>query len=434
MNEEMRKKEEWTLGLQFFLSSRLRTAPYTAASRSYPQISVPSMVPNTQYLLDGIVWSFNDHPEWAADAWPYVQNYLRDAAERFAEEVNQLNTAIAVRQRQTAGREANAPDTAAAAALLAANSRIERERSYRAHAAVQDVYLAFCVVDALLKGCAAPPVPRPRSKADASHSPSLLETIERELPHLTADYFPVFAVYPAENTYVADAVEESRLLFLGLLESWVVMRSLEPHTVRRLEEHIRHRLKHSRETMAEGDLGEGGGADGGRRGSNAAAVQQSLDILIRGTLATTAQKGGGAGGSGSRALKAPRSAEMAERNIKSFLGSIFPSRRNMGARFRCPHCGAPFKDEKSKDAHYRYHFHSHNVVRTEDKVVRLSYPSPEDFIMHLGDIDQRGYYPKSTELLEEAYKNGEAGAVKVRRMDELGGKPKVAQLSQLDEM
>lgn len=404
------------VGLQFFLSSRLRTQPFAAASRAYPMISVPMMVPNTQYLLDGIVWSLNDHPTWAVDAWLYVLNYLRDAAERFDETVMQLDTAIAVRQRPRDSRNAPPPSEG--------NAKIEREQTYMAHAAVQDVYVAFCVVDAMLKGCTAAPTDVARARGAQALSP-LRVAMEKELPRLVSDYFPIFAAFSADNTYVADALEEYRLLFLGLLESWAVMRALEPHTIRRLEEHIRYKLKNTREgggdaVDADTNNEDGRGGASTRAGAGTSlAVQQSLEILLRGTLKTpgTAHQRGSAG-----RLKTPRSAEMAERNIKSFLGSIFPSRRVMGVRVRCPHCGAPFKDEKAKDAHYRYHFHNHNVMRGEDRVVRLSYPSPDDFVVHLGDLDQSGYYPQATELLEEAYKNGEKGVFKARRLD--GNAPK----------
>lgn len=422
------------VGLQLFLSSRLRTQPFAVASRAHPSLSVPSMVPNTQYLLDGIVWALHDHPTWAAEAWLCAHNFIRDAAERFEETVAQLDTAVAVRQRQKDPHRAPRPATGNSS-VSSCSSKVAREQTYVAHAAVQDVYLAFCVMDAMLKGsCAAGAAAGAGPGKHRSAFRPLKEEIEKALPHLVSDHFPIFAAFSPDNAFVADAVEEYRMLFLGLLESWAALRILESHTVRRLEEHLRYKLKNLREGIGageEGAPGNEGGRDGVRAGTGASggghstrlAVQQSLEVLLRGTLRGTASASPGSAGR----PRAPRTAEMAERNVKSFLASIFPARRpgagagagaGVGARIRCAHCGAPFKDEKAKDAHYRYHFHNHNVLREEDKVVRLSYPSQDDFMAHMGDVDQSGYYPRTTELLEEAYKNGAKGTVKVRRLED----------------
>lgn len=363
-----RRREEWSVGLQFFLSSRLRTPSFQVASATHPLIRVPALLPHTQHLLDGIVWSLNDHPEWSEDVWPIVLNHVRDVDDRYQETMKQL--AVVKRSEQESA---------------SAVTRLYREREYCAHARLQDVYLAFCVVDAFLKH-----VVQPDKKLYAS--------IIDGLPQLVADRFPVFL--PGHSIWERDAIEEFRFHFLNLLRSWRTLRTLPVDVHRRLEEHIRHRLKSS------GGAGSGGRAVG-------EAVRDGLKVLMTNLNGTTTSSQL----SQSQSSIASRTPAEAEGQVRSFLSSIFPPRRSAAARVRCGHCGAPLKDEAARNEHYRYHFHAHNFLSSASKVVRLLYPTPSDFVAHAGDAMRDGYYPKVVDVLEDAYRHGERGIVSVRRLE-----------------
>lgn len=346
------------------------------------------MIPNSQYLIDGALWAIHDHPNWAMDAWLVVQNHLKDTGTRYEELRRELRNAKAV------------------AAEEDPTSKTNRERLYRAHAAVQDLYLAFCVVDALLKS---------EQLHLSRDTPSVKEAVEKELPHLVADYVPLFEAQHSE--WAEDAAEEYRDLFFHLLRSWLTQQVLREDTHRRMEEFIRHKLKTNREAMevAKAPFAASAATDGLRlliRTTNAAATGSSKGAG-RGPPARAAGPGGRGGGP----QQPRRTPDSVERTIRSFLASIFPAKKGATGRFRCPHCGAYFKDDKSKNAHYRCHFTNHNFLKPEEKVVRLMYPSVNDFIEHTGDVERSGYFAKATDVLEDAYRNGERGVMKARRLE-----------------
>ncbi|GET90482.1 hypothetical protein, conserved [Leishmania tarentolae] len=435
MDLDTQRKEEWCISLQFFLSSRLRTPSYAVASRQQPFIRVPPMIPRTQFLLDGIVWAVNDHPGWVESAWLTVQNHIKDTATRFAEVSDELARATAA---AGSASSSNSTTTNAISSMIAPRgSALDRGRTYHAHAAVQDVYLAFCVMDALVKGV----------RSDAAGK--LHEIIGKELPQLVAYYVPVFA--PATSYWVANAVDEYRHLFHALLDSWIVQSTFSGDVHRRLQEYLQHRLQHTREAEEEeqkqlqqdavGSSTEK--LNGGRSGTNGAdpwgaSVQRIIDSTARvssevmATASTTNQagsrgmeKGGQQASVASTKNAALRSFERGvrtpdtvERTLRSFLNSIFPPRNTPAARHRCPHCGAPFRDDKSKSTHYRCHFYARNFLKPEEKMVRLMYPSAIDFAEHTGDLKREGQFTRTVEVLEEAYKGGDRGAVKIRRLEE----------------
>lgn len=451
MDLDTQRKEEWCITLQSFLSSRLRTPPYAVACRQHPFVAVPSMIPRTQFLLDGVVWAVNDHPSWVLDAWLTVQNCIKDAGKRFAELSEELHRAVML-SATTAASGGAASSTSASRIAMAAprGSALDRERTYAAHAAVQDIYLAFCVMDALVKNVC----------ADAAST--LHAAVETELPHLVADFVPIFA--PATSYWIEDAITEYRYLFLALLDSWVVRNTISGDVHRRLQEYVQDRLQRTRAaeekaemegsglgTTAGGATQNGTSGSSGSNGANgvaspdsgAAAVnpwQQSMQHIIESTArvsavvaassAAPAGKSGPAGAPSATSAPAAKNAalrgfargsrtpETVERTLRSFLNYVFPPRSTPAARHRCPRCGALFRDDKSRIAHYRCHFYACNYLRKEEKRVRLMYPSAADFAEHTGDLKREGYFTCTVEVLEEAYKGGERGAVKIRKLEE----------------
>ncbi|KAK7200292.1 hypothetical protein NESM_000082000 [Novymonas esmeraldas] len=440
MDVDTQRKEEWCISLQFFLASRLRTPSYAVASRQHPFIQVPPMIPRTQFLLDGVVWAVNDHPSWVLEAWLTIQNHIKDTATRFAElSVELARVSAASGGNAGGGGGGTGATTVTSSTAAPRGSALDRERTYQAYAAVQDVYLAFCVMDTVVKNVC----------ADAAAE--LHGAVEKELPHLVTHYMPVFA--PVTSHWAAEAAEEHRHLFHALLDSWLQQGTFNSDVHRRLQEYIQHRLQRTREAEAEDQQqqqqqqqhSDAVGRANGSHGSSGAAdlwglsVQQIIDSSARVSAAVVATapstsvaqaeakgRGGPPGTAAAEAKSAVlqsfargvRTPDTVERTLRSFLNSIFPSRNTPAARHRCPHCGALFRDEKSKNAHYRCHFYARNFLKPEEKLVRLMYPSASDFAEHTGDVKREGRFTRTIEVLEEAYKGGARGAVKTRRLEE----------------
>ncbi|KAG5474137.1 hypothetical protein CUR178_04248 [Leishmania enriettii] len=435
MDLDTQRKEEWCISLQFFLASRLRTPSYAVASRQHPFIQVPPMIPRTQFLLDGIVWAVNDHPGWVDSAWLTVQNHIKDTSTRFRELSDELARATAA--AATAASSSSAATNAISSMIAPRGSALDRARTYQAHAAVQDVYVAFCVMDALVKGVS----------ADAAGK--LHDAVGKELPQLVAYYVPLFA--PATSYWVATAVDEYRHLFLALLDSWITQSTFSSDVHRRLQEYLQHRLQRTREAEAveqqllqqDSSRNSAAKANGSTAGANSAdvwgvSVQHIIDNAARvsatvmATAPTANITGSEVRGSGGQPASAAsmknaalrsfergvRTPDTVERTLRSFLNSIFPPRSTAAARHRCPHCGAPFQDDTSKSTHYRCHFYARNFLKPEEKLVRLMYPSAADFAEHIGDLKREGHFTRTVEVLEEAYKGGDRGAVKIRRLEE----------------
>ncbi|KAG5490364.1 hypothetical protein JKF63_00484 [Porcisia hertigi] len=438
MDSDTQRQEEWCISLQFFLSSRLRTPSYAVASRQDPFIRVPSMIPRTQFLLDGILWAVNDHPGWVESAWLTIQNHIKDTATRFAELSEELARATAAAVSASSTTSSSSAATNAISSMIAPRgSALDRRYTYQAHAAVQDIYVAFCVMDALVKGLC----------ADAAGN--LRDAIGKELPQLVAYYIPVFA--SSTSYWVANAVEEYRNLFLALLDSWVMQSTFNSDVNRRLQEYLQHRLQRTRDAESEEqhllqDSAAGSatakvnGKSGNVRGDGVweMSVQNIIDSTARVSAAMIATNSTSnlplakaTGKDDQQAsvaiIKNPalysfergvRTPETVERTLRSFLNSIFPPRNTPAARHRCPHCGAPFRSDKAKSTHYRSHFYSRNFLKPEEKLVRLMYPSAADFAEHTGDLKREGQFTRTVEVLEEAYKGGGRGTVKIRRLEE----------------
>lgn len=349
-------EEQWIGNLKAFLSSRLVTPSYATASAAVPDVSAPPLLANSQGLLDGLLWSLNDSPSWSKSAWFAVQGHVKATFE------NMQNT------NETLGK----------GLVAGAPLKAVRERSYRFRAAVQDVYLSFCIVDTMLKSDC------------ALTDKKFRESIETALPQFVADYFPLF--FPNKSVFLREAVEEYQWLFWDLLRCWVQDSTRTRDGNHRIEFYLAHSLKRRREEKKSGE----GDPDANVASGLASLFSHSFGSGVSATLSTSI------------------TAETIGKTIRSYLNYIFAARRANAFRQRCQHCGAPFDSETAKNNHYRYHFHAHNYLRSE-KVVRLLHMSKEEFLNHAGDFDKSGYFPRATESFEEAYKGGSSGVMKARR-------------------
>lgn len=441
-------KENWLINLQAFLENRLTTPAYISASRAYSSISAPFLLQNTQGLLDGFSLSLQDHPSWVKSAWGVIEGHLKRTYQR-VEDVKELLTTTTFSQARN-DKE----------------SKTYREGKYRALAAVQDLYLAFCVVDATLKSI---PFLSP-----VSVQGEVREAVESVLPSLVCECFPLLAPVSSssiEGLSVADdgndrnaplheAIEAYRWQFWDLLFAWrgtgsceissasssLLANSFSEGTIssaanHRLEDYIRHTIKVRHEAEAKtaasfsnratssylssfestsnhlhsninGNLPMNGVGENSLANAAAAKLVSSFSALPQGGSIQSNNTGSLMTNGGSAAA----TGEMIDKRIRSFMHHIFPSRQRGNAyRHRCGYCGAPFDSDAAKNAHYRCHFHSRNALRSEEKAVRLLFPSSSEFIEHVGDYDRSGYFPTVTLTLEEAYKGGAKGGVSIRR-------------------
>lgn len=356
-------KEEWLLALRTIVSERLRSVPHTAAMERNPLTETPNVVANTQHVIDGIVWGLNDRPLYIKDAWTVITNIIGERGKRL------LNYDADNRG-------------------VPASARAEKEHAYKAHALMQDLYLSFCVADAVMKNC----------KQAIRRDSSLQTTIERDAIKLSAEYMPPFRRLDLPAMRIAAG--EFTLLFLAIVNSWVAgeLAVVSESARSRLEDHLRHVLKSQ------------------RRGTSSTADndEQRLENLraLR-TLTSSSEV--------TRAVKTEggvRSREMSESTVMSFIQSIFPQRRNPMSNRRCAHCGVFLTTDEACKLHYRHHFDRRNLLEKDRKMVRLMNPSIEDFTAHIGDLQKKGYTPKIITSFEEAYKNGQKGFIEVRTAPE----------------
>lgn len=358
------ERDEWLARLQLLLNVRLRTVSFDAASRNRPPALVPLPLPNSQYIIDGVMWSVRDNTAWAFDAWLTIQNHLQSCSQRHAQLADQISRAHAP----------NGPHFGAA----------ERERLYTSHACVQDVYIAFCLVDSFLR--------HTRGELTAAAR----DAVEKELPRLVADHMPIWQTARSPCTH--DAVEDYRLLFLDLLRSWTVTKLLRPDTHRRIEEYVRHKLKTVRSGLEEGE-GNGNGNSAERR--QPGAIRAGLRALLTGAEA-------------SEPSSSLSTVDVVRKNMREFMYAIFPPHRSESGRQRCAHCGAIFKSVAAKNAHYRYHFYNRSYL-TEEKIVRLPYPTVQDYIASEVDCGATGNFIRITENLLDVLRVPEKQTVRVRK-------------------
>ncbi|EKF38053.1 hypothetical protein MOQ_001740 [Trypanosoma cruzi marinkellei] len=361
---------------------RLRTVPFHMASRNRPGVSVPLPIPNTQYIMDGIMWSVRDSITWAPDAWLTIQNHLQSCSQRYSQLADRLSESHAHTDLQD-------------------GTEVERERLYSSHAYVQDLYVAFCAVDAFL-----------RHVAEASQL-TVREAVEKELPRLVADHMPIWQL--ARSPYMHDAVEDYRLLFLDVLRSWTVTKLLRPDTHRRIEEYVRYKLK----TLRDNAVTHEGDQNIGRRSSG--AISAGLRVLLAGTGPSQPSTASLSSSSSFPSPSAPATIDVVRRNMREFVIAIFPSHRSDSGKKRCAHCGAVFRTLAAKSAHYRYHFYNRSYL-TGEKIVRLPYPSLQDYISHEVASRFTGDFVRVTENLLDVLRVPEKRTVHVRK-EKQGKKP-----------
>lgn len=358
---------EWIRSLRLVLNCRLRSSTHFSASRG---CGFPPMPSNTQFVIDGIVMAVDDRPALASASWQATVEHLRECCSRFHRLRQQLLGA----------------SHAGNATLKFGVERIQ----WATYAMVQDVYLAWCVLDGVAKDSAVPEIRR---------------VAELEWPRLVAQHMTVLweAYAPDTGTsktpgtaselqngevgvvrLIDGAVSQFRGLFLDLLRSWLLMRSFRADTLRRIDEHVRQALRVAAVKFAECSSSLASGLDSM---ASAAAVAQ---LILRTRQAATAVPPAGipvavlAGGtsSGRPLLSSFRRGFHAGAATKLLDVTVMQLSDSNRQPFACRQCGAPFKSSAACSAHYRVHFFTRAQLGDTDQMVRLRPCSREAFLAH----------------------------------------------------
>ena len=328
---------EWIRSLQLFLDCRLRS------SRQCGDAQFPLMPMNTQYLVDGIVLAINDHPELAASSWSAVLGHLRDCHGRYERLKAQLNEANVAR-RHGLGRI-----------------------RYACVATVQDLYLAWCMIDGLVKN----------TTIDA-----IRQSVDLEMPRLVASNLSLLWSASADAPpMLLAAVAEFRGLFLDLVRSWPLLRSIRPDTIRRCEEHVKQALRVASQ-LAESTAS----ARSDKHGANVVAK-----FIAR--QQQQARETSGSGGSSSKSAKL----------LDSVVMQLNDCVRNP---FACKHCGAYFTSADACSKHYRVHFFARaQMTRGDaDPMVRLRPCTKDEFVGHAVMPSTDGSFVRTVAPSSDAYR------------------------------
>lgn len=375
---------EWIQTLQLFVACRLRT-PKSAGGGGAPPSGIPPTLSNTQFLIDGIILSINDHPDRSRSSWAAVVGNLRTCHTRFTSLSLQLSNPTDSRQ-------------------YAANQLM-----YSSLAVVQDLYIAWCLMDGVMKNCA-----------------DLNALTELEWPKLVAGYMCPLWCFNASidktssssgnRQYLANAVEEFRGLLMDIARSWTSLKPLRVDTLRRCEEHVRQALRVASEGMSDHGGNNVTHQDGvwnfiasTRRGQEGTS-SSNHSTRVAGPATTTTGVGGGAVLTGQKLLDA-------------VVSQFYDAAR---CRLCCKHCGAFFTTEEGRSAHYGVHFFGRSQLHKGevDPMVRLASPSSSSsFVRHVclgpDDVSTTSTSLRSIGHSSAAFRDEGAAQVRVRTTEDL---------------
>lgn len=358
---------DWGRDLQLFLEGRLQTVPYRVASRSNPLVELPNLPMNTQYLIDGVVAAIADHGvRFAGESLRIVVSHLGQAWGRWDDVRRRLEEVHAATQHMSEHRRAT-------------------QFRYAAHAAMQDVLLSWYVVDAVLKS---------RSSGHELAQDELVRPLLQQLPSLCSRHMPVFCAQSISSgsPYIAGAVEDYRLLFLQVLQSWTLPQpyGLPLDCQQRCSDFMAQRLRTIADDVAQR-----------HRNHRGAALSEDLVALLQSAYKT---EGGAAAGPAhhssfpQRTFPVPGGRGRGHFRSRQEQAQHYWNRQKRGkdlvnffidqaftfanGRFYCIHCGAPFSNMELQQAHHRSHFLMHEQ-RDKDPAVRMRFPSADEFAQHV---------------------------------------------------
>lgn len=324
--------EDWRTSLQRFIEARLRVMPYRVARQR--GISIPSLPLNVQFIIDGVLLAIEDHPDRQRDSADAIIDHLRHCYKRLSQLCTDLEAAL--------------PSGSAASKKLWTEFPVQVH--YCVSAALMDVYLAWCLVDAALK----------------QHK-SLSATVQAVLPIHVATLMPVFTRTTSSHPVIAVALREYRPLFFDLMASWSVSDGwISQDCLHRCEAYLRHKFLTERSRRSN---------DSTPHLPNIAKIMGLLNPLK------------GEANSSHATIKVVGREELENASRALFFDARFVKAKLSG--LSCSQCGATFA---AKDA-LEVHFRNHLLVKglTGNPSMRLRFASINDFIHH-----------RPTELSEKA--------------------------------
>jgi hypothetical protein len=230
---------------------------------------------------------------------------------------------------------------------------------HAAHAAVQDLYHAWCVYDALLKS------------AVAAATATL---ISKDVPVLLSECFPYWKPVPLIGSDIMrSALREYKELFIDVVRSWWVNAVLSPETLRRCEGYITQRL-HLEEERLRSTMGD---VQQPRGHYTPSAVQNVISIIAGRPMDPAEDPSQGSVDAAVAGLQSVSGARL----VELFVDELYNKNRGQHC---CTHCGAYFENPSAKADHTRYHFYLRSVDR-KLKFTRLRFVSGAEFVAHNAD-------------------------------------------------
>lgn len=341
----------WSEQLHMFLNGRLRTTPYRVAVKQHPLVTIPQVPLNTQYIIDGVVMAVTDRGDRCGrETFLTVCNHLKSCWGRWLQVVQYVS------------------ENAASVGL---HLHQHRRYTYGVMAALQDVLLAWYVVDAIIKGGVC-------QTAVPVASSLLLE----ELPQLLPAHIPTLCstTMNASSTIVTAAMLEYRGRFEDLVASWyhqpvaTAMRDV----LRRCEEVVRrHALAHSDEL--EHPLSSSALATHPADIKEAPVSPGDMLSIIRSALAGTLHADAVGVVSNEKPTSHASVAKLSGRALVDvFVQQAFERTRTP---LSCKHCGVLFPSETALSGHFPTHYAT-KEQRDTDTAVRLRFPSVDDALHH----------------------------------------------------
>jgi hypothetical protein len=335
----------WSEQLHVFINGRLRTTPYRLAVKQQPLVIIPQVPLNTQFLLDGIAMAIHDRGDlFGRETFLAVTNHLKSTSGRWMQ--------VAQYVTENCGGSS-----------VVHVSQQHRRFTYGAMAALQDLLLAWYVVDVVLKHVDAKSV--------------AFSLLAEELPHLITTHMPLLCattVSTSASTYIVAAVREYRGRFEDLMATWymdpTIHRAGIRDVLRRSEEVLKRVL--TRPAAVAVSVGPDGRA--AQAANSSVVIGNDLLSLIRSALAGT--------------LSMPTVSKPATKSqvpklsgkalVDVYIQQAFERSRG---QLSCKQCGALFPSETSLAAHFPTHFATYEQ-RDTDTAVRLRFPSADDVLQH----------------------------------------------------
>lgn len=363
----------WSEQLHQFLNGRLRTTSYKVAVKQHPLVLIPQVPLHTQHIVDGIALAIVDRGDRCGrETFLTICNHLKSCWGRWLQVMQYVT--------ENAGNSISHEDN---------DAHQQRRFTYGAMAALQDVLLAWYVVDAVLK------LPlHTQAKSTGKHAlppPVVCSLLLEELATLLPHHMPLFCMttLSTKSPVIVAALLEYWHRFEDMITSWYLPTMHDTlqagsGALRRCEEVVKRHL-----LTAQNRVTDAAHSAPGLLASMSTTTSQGI---VRGSARTDLMsiiRNALAGGSTQKHHDGPSNAAAASTTssagrptgkalVDIFIQQAFERSRTA---LSCKQCGALFPSEGGLMSHYATHF-STKEQRDTDTAVRLRFPSVEDALQH----------------------------------------------------